>query len=350
MSTLNVVIKETDELVWFRAFVNVGRWWKRPQNDGKAAFPEKKSISLTFPCQLSEGRKETRGAQSRRGEESTSRGGTSRGALRCRRPPRGWRRRGAAARPATATGRGAARGRAGAGLPPAAAAPSAPPGAGRGHFPQAARPAGGQNGGGGRGEGRGGGEGRRPGLAAAAVSRRLRLPSPRRPQQQQRSRGEGAAGGAPGRGLRRPPSLRIALGRGAALRRPPSSSRCRLSPVPLLPPPRGAFDLLRVRARGRCPPRRGFSPPAPALRRRRPPARSQPRARHRSRRRLQGLPAAEGAAGRSGRPPSLTAVALPGVCPPTGRASPGPVAAWLPFPSGDENSRGVIFVVVCWLF
>lgn len=210
---------------------------------------------------------------------------------------------------------------------------------------------GGQNGGGGRGEGRGGGKGRGPprrGRASppplAAASAFL-LPAVLSSSSSGGSSNNSSTAGGEERPAAacavRAPSFRTSLGAGGGsappsslLLLPPSASS---APVPLLPPPRKAPDLLRVRARGRCPPRRG-SFTAAAFRRtrpfaaggcRHPPARfpRAPRGPSLEQAEAPGPPRSGEAAvraqpgGRSGeaaRPVwlCLTGVALPWVCPP----------------------------------
>lgn len=209
---------------------------------------------------------------------------------------------------------------------------------------------GGQNGGGGRGEGRGGGKGRGPprrGRASppplAAASAFL-LPAVLSSSSSGGSSNNSSTAGGEERPAAacavRAPSFRTSLGAGGGSA-PPSSllllPSASSAPVPLLPPPRKAPDLLRVRARGRCPPRRG-SFTAAAFRRtrpfaaggcRHPPARfpRAPRGPSLEQAEAPGPPRSGEAAvraqpgGRSGEaaPPvwlCLTGVALPWVCPP----------------------------------
>lgn len=209
---------------------------------------------------------------------------------------------------------------------------------------------GGQNGGGGRGEGRGGGKGRGPprrGRASppplAAASAFL-LPAVLSSSSSGGSSNNSSTAGGEERPAAacavRAPSFRTSLGAGGGSA-PPSSllllPSASSAPVPLLPPPRKAPDLLRVRARGRCPPRRG-SFTAAAFRRtrpfaaggcRHPPARfpRAPRGPSLEQAEAPGPPRSGEAAvraqpgGRSGeaaRPVwlCLTGVALPWVCPP----------------------------------
>lgn len=209
---------------------------------------------------------------------------------------------------------------------------------------------GGQNGGGGRGEGRGGGKGRGPprrGRASppplAAASAFL-LPAVLSSSSSGGSSNNSSTAGGEERPAAacavRAPSFRTSLGAGGGSA-PPSSllllPSASSAPVPLLPPPRKAPDLLRVRARGRCPPRRG-SFTAAAFRRTRPFAAGgcrHPPARFPRAPRGPSLEQAEAPGphrsgeaavraqpgGRSGEaaPPvwlCLTGVALPWVCPP----------------------------------
>lgn len=209
---------------------------------------------------------------------------------------------------------------------------------------------GGQNGGGGRGEGRGGGKGRGPprrGRASppplAAASAFL-LPAVLSSSSSGGSSNNSSTAGGEERPAAacavRAPSFRTSLGAGGGSA-PPSSllllPSASSAPVPLLPPPRKAPDLLRVRARGRCPPRRG-SFTAAAFRRTRPFAAGgcrHPPARFPRAPRGPSLEQAEapgphrsgeaavraqpgGRSGEAARPVwlCLTGVALPWVCPP----------------------------------